>query len=115
MHWRIGSHLSVALCPLAMARTWSCKTCTARTAMRWMLPGSQSTRVKRTVIGMNVSTFVSSAGRHLGFLIVLIKGGIAHHMMKQLKKANHAKWNARMCGRSTLKRAIDCFLKFCWL
>ena len=64
---------------------------------------------------MRASTFASSAGRHLGFLIMLINGGIAHHMMKQLKKANHAKWNARMCGRSMLKRAIDCFLKVCWL
>ena len=51
---------------------------------------------------------VESAGRQRAFLTVGMTGAIANHMMKQMKKFNHAKWNARECGRENEKIGAIC-------
>ena len=49
-----------------------------------------------------------SAARQRAFLTVGMTGAIANHMMKQMKKFNHAKWNARECGRANEKMGAIC-------
>lgn len=79
------------------------------------LPSSEARRSSVKSYAKHFTQVGLSADKQAGFFIVPIRGGIANHIRKQPKNANHEKWNARMCGRATLKKEMLVFLKLSWL